>query len=282
MVQAIQNRKASPLGSHEWCARVSVQRQKKQRPKRDLTQRLYDHGFALAALFEETDKANLLSPEANLSLLTKYLRRCSALDATFNLWYQDLTRQSSTPLYWLTPPNDDIHHTVAAWATRRPFSFPDLRAATTITAFWGCKLALSNTIAIICTSVLSLNAYVRREDDPRSFAALQQTARRLLIQHGDTGRLENATNIIRSMPYCLHDSMGVLGPQKSLFPLRAALLSLRKSPGEELNWCLRTYQELVERKGLGYAREVGKVNAKDRAKAGRAMDAIRLAPGHGE
>ncbi|CAD6580282.1 MAG: hypothetical protein ASARMPRED_009410 [Alectoria sarmentosa] len=282
MIQAIQNRKASPLGSHEWCARISVQRQKKQHPKRDLTQRLYDHGFALAALFEETDKANLLSPEANLSLLTKYLRRCSALDATFNLWYQDLTRQSSTPLYWLTPPNDDIHHTVAALANRRPFSYPDLRVATTITAFWGCKLALSNTIAIICTSVLSMNASVRREDDPRSFAALQQTARRLLIQHGDTGRLENATNIIRSMPYCLHDSMGVLGPQKSLFPLRAALLSLRKSPGEELNWCLKTYQELVERKGLGYAREVGKVNAKDRAEAGKAMDAIRLAPGHGE
>lgn len=212
----------------------------------------------------------------------KYLRRCSALDGTFNLWYQDLMRESSIPLFWLTPPNDGSHHTVAAMANRRPFSFPDLRVAHTIITFWGCKLALSNTISIICASVLSLDAYSRREDDPQGFAALERTARRLLIQHGDTGRLENATNIIRSMPYCLHDGTGVLGPQKSLFALRAALLSLRRSPGEELDWCLKTYQELVERKGLGYAREVGKVNAKDSAETGKAMDAIRLAPGHGE
>lgn len=76
--------------------------------------------------------------------------------------------------------------------------------------------------------------------------------------------------------------MGVLGPQKSLFPLRAALLSLRRSPGEELDWCLKMYQELAERKGLGYAREVGKVNSNDKVEAGKAMDVTRLSPGHGE
>lgn len=76
--------------------------------------------------------------------------------------------------------------------------------------------------------------------------------------------------------------MGSLGPQKSLFALRAALLSLRRRPGEELEWCLGTYRLLVERKGLGYAREVGKMNARDRVEAGKAMDAVRLAPGHGE
>ena len=67
------------------------------------------------------------------------------------------------------------------------------------------------------------------------------------------------------MPYCLHDSTGLLGPQKSLFALRAALLSLRKTPGEELDWCLRANQELIERKGMGHVRVVAKVNAKDTA-----------------
>ena len=282
MIQALQNRKASPLGSHEWCTRPWLHGQTPRHPKRDSCQRLYDHGFALAALFEELDEANLFSPEAGIPLLTQYLRRCSALDATFNLWYQDLTRQSPTPLYWHTPPNDDVHTAVAALTNRQPLSFPDLRVAHAVTAFWGCKLALSNTIAIICASVLSPNARQLREENPSSFPALEQTARRLLIQHGDAGRLENATNIIRSMPYCLHDSMGLLGPQKSLFPLRAALLSLRRSPGEELDWCLKVYQELDERKGLGYAREVGKVNEKDGMKTGGDTDAIRLAPGHGE
>lgn len=282
MIQALQNRKASPLGYPEWCTRPWAQRQKDRLPSKDYSQRLYDHGFALAALFEEVDNANLLSPETSVSRLIKYLRRCSALDAAFNLWYQDLARHSSTPLYWLTPPDDGTHPTVTALSNRRPFSFPDLRTANTIATFWGCKLALSNTIAIICASALSSDANSRREGDPGSFATLEQTARQLLVQHGDNGRLENATNIIRSMPYCLHDSMGLLGPQKSLFALRAALLSLRRSPGEELDWCLSMYQELVERKGLGYAREVGKVNAKDRVEAGKAMDAIGLAPGHGE
>ena len=265
MTQALMNRKASPLGYHEWCTRPWVQRGKKRYPEKGPTQRLYDHGFALAALFEEIDAANLLDPETRLSLLNKYLRRCSALDATFNLWYQNLARQSSTPLYWLTSPNDGINHSTAALNKWRPFSFPDLRVAITIITFWGLKLALSNTIANTCALVLSPNAANQHKDDPQGFAALEQTARHLVIQHGDTGRLENATNIIRAMPYCLHDSTGLLGPQKSLFALRAALMSLRKTPGEELDWCLRANQELVEKKGMGHVRVVAKVNAKDTA-----------------
>ena len=261
MIQALLNRKASPLGYHEWCTRPWVQRGKKRYPEKDPTQRLYDHGFALAALFEEIDAANLLDPETGLSLLNKYLRRCSALDATFNLWYQNLARQSSTPLYWLTSPNDDINHSTGAMNKWRPFSFPDVRVAITIITFWGLKLALSNTIANTCALVLSPNAPYQHKDDPQGFAALEQTARHLVIQHGDTGRLENATNIIRAMPYCLHDSTGLLGSQKSLFALRAALFSLRKTPGEELDWCLRANQELVEKKGMGHMRVVAKVNA---------------------
>ena len=282
MIKALQNRKASPLGDNEWCTRPWVHERKKRCLEKDSTQRLYDHGFALAALFEEIDTANLRNPVTKVAQLNQVLRRCSALDATLSLWYQNLTRQSSTPLYWLTPPNDGFHHTTAALAKWRPFSFQDLPVAITIITFWGLKLALSNTIAIICASVLSPNAYHQRQEDPQSFAMLEQTARQLLTQHGDTGRLENATNIIRAMPYCLHDSMGLSGPQKSLFALRAALLSLRRTPGEELNQCLSAYQELAEKKGMGYAIEIGKVRAKDGEAAGKPMDAIRLALGHGE
>lgn len=59
---------------------------------------------------------------------------------------------------------------------------------------------------------------------------------------------------MRSMPYCLHDSMGLLGPQKSLFALRAALLSLKRSQIEELKLCAEIYRELYEKKGLVYAK----------------------------
>ena len=282
MIQALQNRKASPLGSHEWCTRPWVQKRKDRCPEKDTIQRLYDHGFALAALFEDIDKANLSKPGTAISELNKYLRRCSALDATFNLWYQNLTRQSSTPLYWPTPPNDSTHQAPAALAKWRPLSFPDLRVAITIITFWGLKSVLSNTIAIICTLILSPTTKDQHRNDPQGFAALEQTARNLVTLHGDTGRLENATNIVRAMPYCLHDCTGLLGPQKSLFPLRAALLSLRKRPGEELDMCLKAYQQLGDKKGMGYAREVGKVNVKDNVEAVKTTDAIRLAPGHEE
>ena len=238
---------------------------------RNSSQRLYDHAFALAALLEEIDNTNLLlSPEVITPLLTKYLRRCCAMDAKFNLWYQALTRESPAPLYWPTPPNDDSHDNVAAPADRRPISFPDLRTASAITTFWSCKLVLSNTIAIICASVLSPNSCNRGSDDPQSFAVLEQTARQLLIQHGDTGRLEHATNIMRSMPYCLHDSMGFLGLQKTLFALLRAVSYLRESPDGEFDACMRVYQETVEKKGLGCARKFWEVvSAKQREAGGK-------------
>ena len=67
---------------------------------------------------------------------------------------------------------------------------------------------------------------------------------------------------MRAMPYCLHDSMGLLGAQKSLFALRAALLSLRKSEFEELEFCAQMYRKLYEKKGLGYAKQVADMGPK--------------------
>lgn len=70
------------------------------------------------------------------------------------------------------------------------------------------------------------------------------------------GRLENATNIMRSMPYCLHDSIGLLGIHRSLFALRIAILSLGRSQMEELNLCTQIYRELYEKSGLGFAKQL--------------------------
>ena len=67
---------------------------------------------------------------------------------------------------------------------------------------------------------------------------------------------------MRSMPYCLHDSMGLIGAQKSLFALRAALLSLRRSQTRESKMCERMYRELYEKKGLGYAKQVADMGPK--------------------
>ena len=67
---------------------------------------------------------------------------------------------------------------------------------------------------------------------------------------------------MRSMPYYLDDSMGLLSAQKSLFVLRVALLSLRRSQMEELKLCAQMYRELYEKKGLGYAKQMADMGPK--------------------
>lgn len=56
--------------------------------------------------------------------------------------------------------------------------------------------------------------------------------------------------------------MGLWGAQKSLLALRTALFSLRRHPGEELKWCQAVYQEMDNRKGLRYAREIANLDGR--------------------
>ena len=252
MLQALLFRKASPLGSYDWCTRPWHQKSKDQISK-DVYQKLYDHGFALAALLEETDNANLKDENVSTEAIEKYLRRCSAMDAKFSLWYQELVQKSDDPIYWLTPLEDFIEldpadeHRVPVLKKNWPFSFPNLKMASIILLYWGLRLAISSTIADICSTALSA-------PNSPTLTPLEAAATNLLVQHGESGRLQNATNIMRSMPYCLHDSMGLMGAQKTVFALRAARLSLRKSQIEELKWCIQTYRDVYEKKGFGYAR----------------------------
>ena len=259
MLQSVHFRKASPLGSYEWCTRPWSR--KGQDHRKDASQMLCDHGFALAALFEEVDNAVLRQTDPDTEVMHKYLRCCSAMDARFNLWYQDLTSRSDSPAYWLTPRDDSIELSSAnePWPSicnnTQPFSFPNLETANMITLYWALKLAISRTIAEICSTALSKPTFP-------TTTTLQVMAHQMLIDHGESGRFENAMNIIRSMPYCLHDSMGFLGAQRSLVTLRAALLSLGKNRTEELSLCRQLYRDLYEKKGLGCAKQVADMGPK--------------------
>ena len=130
----------------------------------------------------------------------------------------ELVCRSEGPLYWLTLVDDSIVSGPAYryWASvsnnNRPFSFPNLRTANIINLYWAFKLESSSAIATICFTALS---------NPTSKlpAPLQSVAQQMLIQHGEIGRLQNARNILRSLPYCLQDSMGVWGALRSMYAL---------------------------------------------------------------
>lgn len=264
MIQCIQFRKSSFLGDSDWLKIPWGDTGK------DIYQRLYDKGFALGALLEEMDNANFTNAETRSSQLSSYLQRCSEMHMDFQAWYQELLRQSPSPLYWTTmsnlasssateSPTNDAPHS----QTLSPFSFPSLRLAYITATFWALKLILSSTIALTCGEILfSASTTKSSSAEPDTTIDLKNTAHRLLSQHGSTQRLELATNIMRSMAYSLNDSMGLLGAAKSLFPLRVALFALRQQPGEELKWCQAVYQGLETKKGLLYAREIAKLDGK--------------------
>ncbi|CAD6590867.1 MAG: hypothetical protein ASARMPREDX12_004762 [Alectoria sarmentosa] len=252
MIQCIQYRKSTFLGNPEWLTLPWSETGK------DIYQQLYDKGFVLAALLEEIDNAGFTKENNNISILFEFLGRLYSLDKELNLWYHEILKESPSPLYSTSP---DWRLKDAVEPRRLPsFAFHTLRLANIVVTYWGLSLILSNTIALACQHVLSINTQVPAQSSASTLAQapqdLQTMSLLLLETHTSAHRLELATNIIRSMPYCLNDNMGLMGAQKSLFALRTALFALHRNPGEELKWCQSMYQELESKKGLKYAREI--------------------------
>lgn len=234
---------------------------------KDVYQNLYDKGFALAALLEELDNAKLTKENTEVSILSGFLRRLSSLDEEMKLWYREILKVSSPPLYWHTQSTSLGWHLEEAVEPRTlpPFAFHTLRLANITVTYWGLALILSNTIALACQQVLTTINRVPAQSSlynlPRASQDLETMSILLLEVHTSSYRLELATNIIRSMPYCLNDRMGLMGAQKSLFAMRTALFALQRyPPGEELKWCQAMYQKLHSKKGLRYAREIANLD----------------------
>ena len=115
-----------------------------------------DKGFALAALLEEMDHVSLTSFDTSIQTRSKYLHRCSHVDAELEAWYQELLLESSTPLYstvdsTFTAASSSGSHLKEALEPQKlpPFLFPTLRLGCIMANFWGLKLILSNNIALV-------------------------------------------------------------------------------------------------------------------------------------
>ena len=260
MIQCIQYRESTFLAYPEWLTVPWSETDK------DIYQQLYDKGFALAALLKENDNATLTNENTKISTLSVYLGCLSSLDKELNLWYHDILKESPCPLYWHTQSTFHGWHLKEGVEppTLPSFAFHTLRLANVIVTYWSLRIILSNTIALACQHVLSTQVPLQSPSftPPQAIQDLLTMSFHLLEIHTRPYRLELATNIIRSMPYCLSDSMGLMGAQKSLFALRTALFALHRYGGEELKWCQAMYQVLDSKKGLRYASEIAKMNWK--------------------
>ena len=262
MIQCIQYQKSTFLGSPEWLTLPWSEAGK------DIYQQLYDKGFVLAALLERMDNARRTNGTNNLSISSEILGRLSSLDKEMNFWFQRIHKESCSPLYWHDESLSHSWHSEGALQPCKlsPFAFCNLLLANTIVAYWGLQLVLSNIIALACEHVLSMSPHMPAQPSSntssQAFQDLHTMSLQLLEAHAGPCRLELATNIVRSMPYCLNDDMGLMGAQKSLFAMRISLFILQSHPCEELKWCQATYQDLHSTKGLRYAREIAKLVGK--------------------
>lgn len=256
MIQSIQNRKSTFLGNFEW---LTLPWGKKGKA---IYQQLYDKGFLLGALLEDIDNAGLAKENDNTTIVSGFLGRLSRLDEDLNLWYRNFLQESPSPLYWHVESTSHSSHLVDHDQLYPRFAFHTLLSANTIVNYWGLRIILSNTIALTCQRILSMTTQLpacpSSSTSPPILQDLHTMSLRLLKANAGPNILGFATNIVRSMPYCLNENMGLIGAQKSLFPMRIALFVLQRHPGEVQKWCQAMYQELTSGKGIRYAREIGK------------------------
>ena len=260
MIQCLQFRKASFLGTEEW----------KTIPweftTKDRYQKLLDKAFKLGSLLENMDSSSLKGLSEKVRDFGTYIRELAGMDMEMEQWLREYLLESPSPLYWEARPSPtpessrtqtSIVIDAAPPSPVQTLAFADFKTANTLVTYWSLRIVLSNTIALTCAAILS-KMPPSQSGAPSGVADMRAKAQFLLSRHGDAFRTELATDILRSMPYCINDDMGILGAQKSLFPLRVAMFSLRRHPGPLLRWGNDLYQQLDSKTGIRYAREIAK------------------------
>ena len=265
MIESLQKRKASFFGDEIWRTHPWAEGTK------DIRQKLYDKGFALAALAQDVDSDTEL--DGNRSSVDNYiahLDQCTLLDTELQMWYQELLDSSSSLLYWPVSSiqGDDIEKPDEE--RRRPFCFPSLRYAQLLLTYWALQLLLGGLVASLCSTLTSKRqTRTSHAQDSRGGVYLSSTSnhpaesinnyRSFAQSHSAARRLDLAVTITRSIPYCITDGMGLVGAQMTVFPLRIALSTFeREGVPDDLVWCQELYRNLTSYKGLLYAQNVAK------------------------
>ena len=261
MVTCLQDRRSSVLATAKWLARDWDETSNSLHPS------IYDKGLVLASLLEQIDGANLSF--ASDSTQFYFLQRCLGMDTELDIWYEEFVIRTPSGSYWPTPSvvRPDAPSSTSGPKGQPRLSYANLSIASTTITYWALKIIISTTIAAACSTILlstsrrqslvSSNTVetdftgvedLSEDTDPASILdELGIKAQRLLNQYSFPQRKNFATHIVRSMPYCLNFSMGLLGPQSAFFALRTALNMLRNNPSPEQAWVNTNHRKLAER-----------------------------------
>lgn len=245
MVSCLENRRTSVLAYGRWLAQPWDETSHSVHP------RVHDKGFALAALLQEFDEANLAVADSSISTLSRCLQRGIDMDTELEKWYAEFLIRSPSPSYWPSPPSNftRCQQQIAGSGPRGLplLSYPNLTVASITITFWAMKLILSDEITNICNMILSSNRKTCADSpatEPTASLTLTSMVQCAENQHNKEERINLATDITRSMPYCLDSTMGMIGPERAFFALRTALATLLRHPGPELEWCRAVYAKM--------------------------------------
>ncbi|MCJ1400464.1 hypothetical protein MMC11_003670 [Xylographa trunciseda] len=268
MIMALRERKASFFGSEVWAT------QPWGREAKSVPQKLYDKGFALAALLEEMDTSPRPTDDVTpAEQLIRYLSRCLEIDNELEAWYQEFLEDSPSPLYWIRPTDEnalpDFTNSSATNMNDTAFEFASLHSAHVTMNYWAIRIILSSAVAGICNNVPrgifdaqgGLQDDFTKAGDERysSSYSSKKFIEAMALKYCIDQRIELACSIVLSVPYCMDEKMGLFGSQKTLFPLGTTLSVLETLPGEDSARCRKLYQQLTTKKGLRFAH----VQAKD-------------------
>ncbi len=286
MIQSIQFRKDSFLLENDW------KEGPWEYGTKDSSQRLYDLGFKVGALQSQMDNAGLQRGELSSRDVGLFMGNLKALQAELNAWYHEYLSLSPSPLYWVSNTAPSLlleEEQPGIGPLPGPFTFPTLRYATVTITYWALRITIAGTSRQLSHEIARSSAspspspsppnqqpegsppnqepsHPEQQSAPDMLNHTNLPSRNLVPTPPSVSRsspnvttpnndpITLATNIMRTMPFCLSDEQGMLGAQQSLFALRVALFILRLHPGMELRWCQSIYRIMA--KGCGMRRRL--------------------------
>lgn len=251
MYQCIQRREGSFLLNAEWVASLH--------DPSNLMQELYNIGLDLAAFLGDLDRVEgSTSPLISITWQTLLTRLVSFDHKLEKFWARFIKEQDRLPIYWdssagrtyMDEGNTDHMGRLV------PIEFHDVYTAHSAMTYWAIK-------GVVCGTLWAITRKASYSDMAWAMGTGKKGAAYEILRHyPDIERCRITSDsicrnlgllIMRALPYCMRDEQGLVGPQRTLFAMRVALMGLRNQKAPELEECERLYAELTKTKGVGYA-----------------------------
>lgn len=230
---------------------------------------------------------SLSFPTFDIDVLRSDLNAFSNFDSELQAFYARLVKECSNggmPLYWDMSAST---HTAFSNQQQLPgandrhaaLHFPNLSIAQTLMNYWALQSLISSSISGLCQQIKQAEADAAAlvffdpfNADPEAtltdpMLGMTPAMNAPVISDPAVDELANqhtparchhlANQIVRGVPYCTSEKMGIAGPQRTMFPVRVAVIALKQGgPPEDLSWAQQQLEDLDSKKGLTYASQL--------------------------